>query len=707
MATDRITWPTDASAELSHSVLDPQRSIFHGDRGEWLLAPPMPGLEQWSLLARSREAQRRAREMLRAFIGPAVGALAVAESTRTLDIAGETHEVLVTPLVVRDGRSAQLIAAAERLVNVRAGQPEQLPIGQQSISALLRDFRLALSDGDVDVASELLDRLQGHPHLSRMNRQFLEVEFLARLGRWLELRGREWFVALMKQRRPASVTEYMLESVWIIDFERQDVHTWGDARFVFALLPDAVRTAPDGVDPIRGPARRLAALRASEQGSELRLAQLIEMDPSIRSWIDETTAPPPLAVDPSPEPEKPTAWDLFDAGRIADLVALVDRSGGRSADLAVAIRGVADHESATLAPRVLIWLDQAPEGDLPDNPGFRNAVARVRSLAEDRCDGWTSWFQRVSGGDRWPAAAEVARNNSERWKLDPLAVLGDRERIADQLEQALDGPNAESIDRVLDLLCDLAADLVESHGADRFVTAVSTALLYRAPSAKTVDALVQLVAVVLEHSPTPTAYGELADVCSDPALVTPRAHIPAVLDLLDVFVARVRIEPGFSSFVGAAQSALIAHRSHGRLDGEERRLAAELLAEAGRPTPQLEPDEIEVAEVDHWAALDGKTVFLYTLFNGLGARFEQRLEDRCATVMVTHSADKAASDRLRQLAAGADYVVVHTRHASHAATIAIDQVVPRSEQLLGNGKGMSSLLLTLFNELARPAMAIR
>lgn len=292
----------------------------------------------------------------------------------------------------------------------------------------------------------------------------------------------------------------------------------------------------------------------------------------------------------------------------------------------------------------------------------------------------------------------------EKWGLADLEDRHAREEAAENLEAAIEGPNAQSVDQVLDLLCSIVASLVERHGADALVGAVSVALVYRTPSAKTVGALAQLVEVVLEHSPSAWAYRDLAEACSQEQVVGPRAHIASLLDLLDAFVAGVRIEPYFGSFVGAAQNALLAHRSNGRLDEEERRLAAELLAEAGRPTGSLKPDEVETTVDDPWAALAGKTVFLYTLLNGLGARFEDRLKQRCASVQVTYSQEKHASDRLRQLAAGADFVVVHTRHASHAATIGIDQVVPRSQQLLGNGKGLSSLLLTLRNTL-RPVPA--
>ncbi len=616
-----------------------------------------------------------------------------------MEFGSSSYDVIVTPLLVHDAREEQMVAAAERLVNVLAGQPAQVPIGRSSVSALLRDFRLALADGDSESATDQLQQLQEHPQLSRMNRQFLEVELLARLGRWEELRRREWFVSLLQQRRPASITEYMLEAVWHINFEQEGVHGWAEASVAFALLPDAIRTAPDGIEPSRKQSRRLAALRASEQGSVLSLEALIAADVSLEHWMKaETTAVVPEAGHGVASAEG-TAADLLNSGRIADLIDLVEKSKGRSADLSFAVRGVAEHEIAAFAPQVVVWLDQASPKDLPDSPGFRRLVAIVRSLAEDRCDGWSEWFRRVASKDHWPAAAEVARNSLEKWGLADLEDRHAREEAAENLEAAIEGPNAQSVDQVLDLLCSIVAGLVERHGADALVGAVSMALVNRTPSAKTVGALAQLVEVVLEHSPTESAYGDLADACSQEQVVRPRAHIASLLDLLDAFVAGVRIEPHFGSFVGAAQNALIAHRSNGRLDGEERRLAAELLAEAGRPTDSLESDEVETTVDDPWAALGGKTVFLYTLFNGLGARFKDRLKQRCPSVQVTYSQEKHASERLRQLAAGADFVVVHTRHASHAATVGIDQVVPRSRQLLGNGKGLSSLLLTLRNAL--------
>jgi hypothetical protein len=699
MALEVITWPAPGTTELSHSVFDPQRELFHGGRDEWLLAPPMRGLDRWSVLARSREAQRRAREVLRAFVGPAVAEFQKSDERSQLEFGSSSYEVFVTPLLVHDAREEQMVAAAERLVNVHAGQPAQVPIGRASVSALLRDFRLALAHGDSESATDQLQQLQEHPQLSRMNRQFLKVEFLARLGRWTELRGLEWFVSLLQQRRPASITEYMLEAVWHITFEQEGAHSWAEAEVAFAGLPDAIRTASDGIDPSRNPSRRLAALRASEQGSVLRLEVLIAADPSLEPWMKaETTAVVPEAGHGVAQVEG-TAAGLLDSGRIADLIDLVEKSNGRPADLSFAVRGVVEYESTEFAPKVVAWLDQTEPKDLPGSPGFRRAVATVRSLAEDRCDGWSEWFRRVACEGHWSAAAEVARNGVEKWGLADLGDRHAREESAGNLEAAIEGPNAQSIDQVLDLLCSIVASLVERHGADALVGAVSVALVYRTPSAKTVGALAQLVEVVLEHSPTESVYRDLTEACSQEEVVKPRAHIASLLDLLDAFVAGVRIEPHFGSFVGAAQNALIAHRSNGRLDGEERRLAAELLAEAGRPTGSLEPDEVEATVDDPWAALAGKTVFLYTLLNGLSARFEDRLKQRCPSVQVTCSQEKHASDRLRKLAAGADFVVVHTRHASHAATIGIDQVVAKSEQLLVNGKGLSSTLITLRDAL--------
>ncbi len=126
MSLEVITWPAPGTTELSHSVFDPQRKFFHGGRSEWLLAPPMPGFDRWSVLARSREAQRRAREVLRAFVGPAVADLQTSDERSQLEFDSSFYDVIVTPLLVHDAREEQMVAAAERLVNVLTGQPAQV-----------------------------------------------------------------------------------------------------------------------------------------------------------------------------------------------------------------------------------------------------------------------------------------------------------------------------------------------------------------------------------------------------------------------------------------------------------------------------------------------------------------------------------------------------------------------------------------------------
>ena len=67
--------------------------------------------------------------------------------------------------------------------------------------------------------------------------------------------------------------------------------------------------------------------------------------------------------------------------------------------------------------------------------------------------------------------------------------------------------------------------------------------------------------------------------------------------------------------------------------------------------------------------------------------------------LIETNADTVATAGLRSLAASADFLVVDTRHAAHAATMAFDEVRPRDRQLFSNGRGLSSFIERLRNEL--------
>ena len=149
-----------------------------------------------------------------------------------------------------------------------------------------------------------------------------------------------------------------------------------------------------------------------------------------------------------------------------------------------------------------------------------------------------------------------------------------------------------------------------------------------------------------------------------------------------------------------------------RVEDHERQLLRALLEECELPHIVIQNQGfLEVATVpvaqDIWSVLSGKRVGLYSLLEKGANRFKTRLLDLCPGVTVELNSDHDATAKLRNLAAGADYMIVDTAHAKHEATGAIDAVLSRDQQIFPVGKGVASFLLALkerLEEVAPPAV---
>src|SRR5205823_915687 len=138
--------------------------------------------------------------------------------------------------------------ALQRLVVVRGSSPPWSRRGANALAHLVRDFRLALFDQDAAQAERLLRRLRDDARLSAENLDFLEIEFLGRLGRWRELRNLPWFLQTVRAPRPRTVTEHMLEAVWWRDFVDDGADGPRTALERYRLLPTVFTRLCDAID---------------------------------------------------------------------------------------------------------------------------------------------------------------------------------------------------------------------------------------------------------------------------------------------------------------------------------------------------------------------------------------------------------------------------------------------------------------------------
>ena len=102
------------------------------------------------------------------------------------------------------------------------------------------------------------------------------------------------------------------------------------------------------------------------------------------------------------------------------------------------------------------------------------------------------------------------------------------------------------------------------------------------------------------------------------------------------------------------------------------------------------------------AWLHGKRVGVYSLAEAAAQRFARVLSQMVKGVKVTVNSDHVGTEALRAMARNSDLLVVATRTAKHAATIAIEQArQPDAHVIYPTGKGSSSMLEALVAHLER------
>lgn len=109
---------------------------------------------------------------------------------------------------------------------------------------------------------------------------------------------------------------------------------------------------------------------------------------------------------------------------------------------------------------------------------------------------------------------------------------------------------------------------------------------------------------------------------------------------------------------------------------------------------EFEHDE---TQINPWVKYENKTIGIYTLSENAARHAKEYLEENIQNVKVLLNHDKAATDALQNMARTADYLVLVTQSAKHAATGEIQKILRQqnSDPLFPIGKGSSSIISSL------------
>jgi len=697
-----------AMADRVEGLVEAQVSVFVPARSNWLVLPwnPAGGAARFYLFSEDREGQRRGKEVLTGFLGPAVATLVSVPDDGLSDaLPGSWRETgLVKVSVIRRvGGPEAMLARLEDAAATLSGRAQVEAELQPNHFDLLRDVRLAMLGKDPAAAQRLLDQLILTGELSAENLRFLTIELLSSFGRWQEIADLPYIQTMMQARRSRSVTESILQMIW-----------WTEVADGLGLAPVAtVFSKRDLVDcfggllraiqvPSRQDGRMLAFLTALfDEDLERQTAILDAADEdesaALSALIGSERLPEPR-LEPEPEPELEPILAAFDLGKFQAVIDLfLAEPAVRNADLvvqAVLNLGVSERANSVLDV-VNAWV---ASGDLEADRRLARDLTELEHLVSGACAGWADWAERLGGDKRWADAAAVLRNQSDGWIALQELPAAEVETVADGILNAVGSPNHDQLRSCLDILCRIAADVVQYPACAQYCDVVLEFLGDEEnASAPVRDTYVTLFTAILEGGPSKAAYQEILRRTS--ALwdrIRSRHNVEWAIEILDAALSASSPDRDQLNVLGV--QFIETARSFERLTIRQRVEIESLAPEVGLPSLAVEREAVDEGG-PAWSLLDGTLVGLYSLLPQAVPRFTTRLHALCAPAEVRGNTDTTATDALSNLAERADRLVVDTWHAAHAATKAIDAARPRDRQILPRQRGVSGFIQALEDSL--------
>jgi hypothetical protein len=698
-------------ADRVEGLVEAQVGAFVPGHCNWMVLPwdPAGGVRGFYLFSEDREGQRRGREVLNGFLGPAVARIVTISDHRLATAftpAWKEAGLVRASLIQRVSGFPpdDMLARLEDASATMAGRPALESAPDPSHVDLLRDFRLAIQVNDPVAAEHLLYQLTLTGELSAENLRFLTVELLACFGRWQEMAALPWIRLLTVARRPRSVTESLLQMIWWTS-----VVPGLGSRSVRKVLASLDLVADYGnllrviQVPATAPGRMLAFFIAiTDADAERQQAILDTVDDAERAallgLLDaalESPTQPESGQEPEPEPEfDRSAFELGNFLRVIDMFLAGPKV--EHADMAVeAVLELNGHDRATEVEQLVqAWVKR---GDLDPGRRLKRDLEELEQLVAGACAGWVDWAQRIGAAERWGDAATVLRNRRMDWVWLADLPAAQVALVADRIINALGSANEEQLRASLDLLCEVAAEVVGHPGCAEFCEVVLQLLSDQENvSAQVREAYVVLFAAILAAGPSRAAYLEILEQTG--ALwdrIKSRSNVDWALQILDTAVGETSPDRDRLNAFGAAVVMTVRKYPLLLRQGVDVEALAPEFGLAALPVDRGQSGE----DGSVWARLDGKVVGLYSLLGHAIPRFTDRVRALCNSAQVRGNNDTTATAALTNLAERADHLVVDTWHAAHQATGAIDAVRSRDRQILPRQRGVSGFVRALEENL--------
>ncbi len=672
----------------------------------------------WYGFATTEEAMQGLIEQVEAFIGPSF-------STFTGERARLDEEDPIERAVQNyTGGRALRFHGKDNAIRTRLDQMHEVRMQRQphtteedlGTGIVLRRFNMALAAGDRPEAEKQIQYLRERGLLDPTNIRYLQIRMRAAFEAWDEIVQFEEISDLIESTsHPLPVRRALLQAVY---------HTHFDSYEGQGAPEEALEHYEKTVQPEYGP---LFTVRSSMQAPEvlktfmmkavsgeetdedlrdelMKVAERIELNDPFFEVLTElgSDAGEPTVVE-NPISEAMTAWSKGDVDAAFRMLRQAESSPRKSECLAL-IHG--DLQS--------LDVEQELEATLADLPAEeQKELARRHPICQQVLESvsapssWRHWLSHVGEAvyDSQEKALQHAEKLVEEWH--PQQVLdaeGALEELVQQVETApLDGWGGRIVSLALPRLLESLQNDPE-YPRSTFQSLYGV-VLNRIPYASDLtksdfDVYRDLAEVRLGYGVNKEAYREILEGAEAlwAEAGSPR-RINWLLDFAELLtLVPSRDEEAQLRFLMTVVEALQKYRDH--VEPIQVDLFRSLCEAVGQPEVggQIHVEEKQKeggSKEPLRQMLDGKTLGIYTLTESAGRRARSFLEEKCANLTVHLRHDKAGNSELEQVAENADYFLVVTWSAKHAATEVIGQHVPTERLIRPQGKGESSMIRDL------------
>jgi hypothetical protein len=325
---------------------------------------------------------------------------------------------------------------------------------------------------------------------------------------------------------------------------------------------------------------------------------------------------------------------------------------------------------------------------------------------------WESWLERLDTQPNWTEAIATASGGAAIWSLD--IYKGDQNRVT-ALADKLFADRSDSARRSLRIaLPNLAGFFIPNgKGSSEFRPIYANLLMLSGLtedfSTEDFSFVQTLLEAIFDSGATAKDYEDAVQTCVEIWRTFGSIYmLDWALETLDILASRpTPARHARDRFFEVVLASF--QKDHRRVTSDQWDVFSWLSNDLGRgndfaaicPTNSLAATSGTSSDESR-GSLAGQTVAIYTLTQSAGERAKKMIQQMFSGVDIQLTNELVGSGPLKALSRRADWFIVATRSAKHAATEFIKQNRPsgKTELLYPPGKGASSIVGTLLKALA-------